>query len=219
MPIKAQQDSAVTDPDDRDIEDQDADESTAGDLNDSDEDAAKALLTDAGKQALDRMKARLKAERDARRKAEAERDSAKGQTEAEKAQREADAKALTRANARILRAEVRRAATGRLADPADALAFVDLDQFEVGDDGDVDEDEIASAIDDLLKKKPHLAAAQGQQARFQGGADQGARKADTKSEEQKLQAALAEAQKNRDFTAAIQIRERLAEIARGAKSA
>lgn len=204
--------------DDQDIEDQDADESTAGDQDETETDATKAL-GDAGKQAIDRMKARLRAERDARRKAEQERDAAKGATEQERAQREADAKALTKANARILRAEVRRAATGKLADPADALAFVDLDQFEVTDDGDVDEDEIATAIDDLLKKKPHLAAAQGQQSRFQGGADQGARKADTKSEEQRLRDDLAAAQKARDFPRAIQIRERLAEIARGAKSA
>lgn len=216
MAAKAQQDSSVTEPDEDEIEDQDADESTAGDQDDTE--AANAL-GDAGKQAIDRMKARLKAEREARRKAEAERDAAKGQTEQEKAQREADAKALMKANTRILRAEVRRAATGKLADPADALVFVDLDQFEVTDDGDVDEDEIASAIDDLLKKKPHLAAAQGQQARFQGGADQGARKADTKSEEQRLRDDLTAALKARDFPRAIQIRERLAEIARGAKSA
>lgn len=218
MAVKAEQDSSVVEPDEDEIEDQDADESTAGDQEETGTDAAKAL-GDAGKQAIDRMKVRLKAERDARRKAEQERDAAKGATEQERAQREADAKALTKANVRILRAEVRRAATGKLADPADALAFVDLDQFEVTDDGDVDEDEIATAIDDLLKKKPHLAAPQGQQQRFQGGADQGARKADTKSEEQRLTTELAEAQKARNFDRAIQIRQRLAEIARGAKSA
>lgn len=64
----------------------------------------------------------------------------------------------TSANQKILRAEVRAAAAGKLADPSDAPKFLDLDQFEVGEDGDVDQDEIADAIDDLLKDKPYLAA-------------------------------------------------------------
>lgn len=64
----------------------------------------------------------------------------------------------TSANHKILRAEVRAAAAGKLADPSDAPKLLDLDQFEVGEDGDVDQDEIADAIDDLLKDKPYLAA-------------------------------------------------------------
>jgi hypothetical protein len=91
----------------------------------------------------------------------------------EEIQREADAKAIAKANDRIVRAEVKVAATGRLADPADALAFLDLTQFEVDDDGNVDEDEVRDAITNLLKKKPHLAAQGGR--RFQGGGDGGAK--------------------------------------------
>jgi hypothetical protein len=81
--------------------------------------------------------------------------------------------AMAKANDRLVRAELKIAAAGKLADPTDAAAFIDLSQFTVDDDGNVDTDEVVAAIDDLIKKKPHLAAST---ARFQGGADQGARK-------------------------------------------
>lgn len=115
-------------------------------------------LGDAGKQALDRMKAKLKAERAARLAAEAKLNETTPADDAERIQREADAKAAAKANARILSAEVRAAAAGKLSDPSDALTFIDLSQFDVDDDGSVDQDEIASAISDLLTKKPYLAA-------------------------------------------------------------
>ena len=169
-------------------------------------------LGDAGKQALARMKARVKAANARALAAERERDEAKGLTEKEKVQREADAAALTKANQRIVRSEIKTAAKGVLADPTDAFRYLDVADFEVDNDGNVDEDEIAGAIADLVKSKPYLAAAQGQQQRFQGGADQGARKASQKSEEQQLTDALGEATKARDFERAIQIRQRLAAI-------
>lgn len=132
-------------------------------------------LGDAGKQALDRMKARLKAERE-RRKAAEERLTRRGQgggeSDAEEIRRKAAAEATAKASARVLRSEVRAAAAGKLADPRDALTFLDLDQFEVGEDGEVDTDEIADAIDDLIKTKPYLAAQS--RPRFQGTADGGA---------------------------------------------
>lgn len=62
-----------------------------------------------------------------------------------------------------------------MADPTDALAFIDLDKFEVSEDGSVDADEIADAIDTLIQNKPHLSAATVK--RFQGTGDGGARKA------------------------------------------
>ena len=88
--------------------------------------------------------------------------------------REAGAEATKKANARILRSEIKAAAAGKLADPADALRLLDLDRFEVGDDGEVDEDEIADAIDELVKNKPYLAVQDGK--RFKGKADGGTRK-------------------------------------------
>lgn len=87
--------------------------------------------------------------------------AANGETEDQRAQREAESAALAKANTRILKAEVRALASGKLSDPSDALTFLDLDQFEVGDDGDVDQQEIEEAISDLLDRKPYLAAQSG----------------------------------------------------------
>jgi hypothetical protein len=90
---------------------------------------------------------------------------------AQEAQRLKD-EALAVANDRIRKAEVRAAAAGKLSDPADALRFLDLSEFEVGTDGEVDASQIVSAIDNLIKSKPYLAA---QGKRFEGTADGGAR--------------------------------------------
>lgn len=87
--------------------------------------------------------------------------AANGETEEQRTQREAESAALGKANTRILKAEVRALAAGKLSDPSDALTFLDLDQFEVGDDGDVDQQEIEEAISDLLDRKPYLAAQSG----------------------------------------------------------
>ncbi|MFC9949200.1 hypothetical protein ACFVIN_01305 [Streptomyces prasinus] len=139
-------------------------------------------LGDPGKKALDTMKGKLKAERERRRDLEArlaERDKpADGdQPDPEALVRQAEATAMARVNERLVKAEVKAAAAGRLADPADAHRFLDLTQFEVDDDGNVDADEVADAIDDLLKSKPYLAAQGGStKPRFQGTADSGARK-------------------------------------------
>lgn len=123
-----------------------------------------AALGDPGKKALDRMKA--------------ERNAARRELRELKAKYEPESKeeaaAQTKFAQRILRSEIKAAAAGKLADPADAYRFLDLEQFEVGEDGEVDEDEIASAIADLVEKKPYLAATQG--SRRKGSADGGVRK-------------------------------------------
>lgn len=115
-------------------------------------------LSDPGKQALDRMKAKAKAALERARVAEAKLNELTPADDAERITREAEARALAKANGRILSAELRAAAAGKLSDPTDALTFIDLSQFDVGDDGEVDQDEIAEAIADLLTKKPYLAA-------------------------------------------------------------
>jgi len=125
---------------------------------DADDDAPPDDLGDAGKQALDRMKARLRTERTKRLAAEATARELAQTDDTDRVRAEAEAAAITKANTRILRAEVRAAAAGRFADPADALAFLDLAQFDVDEDGAVDGDEIRTALDDLLARKPHLAA-------------------------------------------------------------
>ena len=143
--------------------------------------AGESALGDAGKKALDAMKADRNKYRDELSSLRSEFSAFKAKaegTEAEhaaaiEAQRVKD-EALAAANKRILAAELRGAAKGRLADPADALTFIDLDQFEVGDDGAVDSAAIEAALDALTTNKPYLAVQDGK--RFQGGADAGARK-------------------------------------------
>lgn len=138
-------------------------------------------LGDAGKKALDAMKAKWRQERDARKALEtqlAERDAPKpadGETpDVEAIMRDAEAKAVKAANERILKAELRAAAAGKLSDPADALRFIDLSDFDADAEGNFNTADIASAIDELLTAKPYLSAQGGR--RFQGSADGGARK-------------------------------------------
>jgi len=139
-------------------------------------------LGDPGKKALASMKDKLKAEREKRRGLEAQlaelnKPADGDQPDPDAMLRQAEQTAAARYNDRIVRAEVKAAAAGKLADPADAYRFLDLSQFEVDDDGNVDADEVAEAIDDLIKSKPYLAAQGGStKPRFQGTADSGARK-------------------------------------------
>ncbi len=119
-------------------------------------------LGDKGKRAIDRMKAKLATEKQKRVAAESRAAELEaGNNDAAAQQRQVESAALVKANERIVRAEVRAAAAGKLADPGDAHRFLDLSQFEVGDDGEVDQDEIADAIDELLNEKPYLAAHSG----------------------------------------------------------
>lgn len=130
-------------------------------------------LGDAGKRALDAMKGKWHGERDKRRELEAEIAKLTAKP-ADAPQVDADAirrEALSAANARILRSEIKAAAAGKLADPRDALKFLDLSQFEVDENGEIDSDEITDAIQDLVSSKPYLAA---KATRFQGTGDGGA---------------------------------------------
>ncbi|MFC7842502.1 hypothetical protein [Streptomyces sp. NPDC057382] len=161
-------------------DDQDAGTGDEGGGPDDDADPEGAdQLGDPGKKALNTMKGKLKAERERRRALErqlAERDTG-GDSDGQDARvRQAEQAALARANERIIRAEVKAAAAGKLADPGDAYKFLDLSQFEVDDDGNVDADEVADAIADLVRSKPYLAAQGGTTKRFHGTADSGARK-------------------------------------------
>ncbi|MFD6874524.1 MULTISPECIES: hypothetical protein [unclassified Streptomyces] len=129
-------------------------------------------LGDRGKRALAAMKGKWRAERDRAKELEQRLAEKDGEGEADTARRKAEQDAVAKANTRIVKSEVKAAAKGVLADPADAFKFLDLDQFEVGEDGNIDEDEIADAIADLVKSKPYLAAAPA--TRFQGTGDGGA---------------------------------------------
>ncbi|MCP3758206.1 hypothetical protein [Streptomyces sp. TBY4] len=129
-------------------------------------------LGDKGKRALASMKGKWRAERDRAKELEQRLAEKDGADEAETIRLKAEQEAVAKANARIIRSEVKAAAKGVLADPADAYKFLDLGQFEVDEDGNLDEDEVAEAIQDLIKEKPYLAAATAK--RFQGTGDGGA---------------------------------------------
>lgn len=141
-------------------------------------------LGDPGKKALDTMKQKLREAEKQARESRAELERARREAELrdkpaeeqalEAARAEARAEALAKANERILRSELKAAASGKLADPTDAALFIDLTQFDVSGDGDVDSDALNDAIAELISRKPHLAAQK--QNRFDGNADQGAKK-------------------------------------------
>ena len=137
-------------------------------------------LGDAGKKALDAMKADRNAARLAEKAANDRLAALEAQIEGREAEHAATLaaqavkdEALSAANQRILKAEVRAQAASKLNDPKDALLYLDLSGFEVGEDGEVDGDAVAAAIDKLITDKPYLAA---QGTRFKGEADGGARK-------------------------------------------
>jgi len=135
-------------------------------------------LGDAGKRALDAMKAERNAERDRRKALEAELEALRNPTDpapaAEPVTPAQPSEADRKLNARIVRAEIKAAAAGKFADPDDALVYLKdkARSFKVDENGEVDTAEISSAIEDLLTRKPHLAAKSA--PRFEGTADGGA---------------------------------------------
>lgn len=166
-------------------------------------------LGDAGKKALDTMKAERKAARDSAASEKARADALQAKLDGKEAEHEAavqkaanDKAAIDKANGRILRSEIKAAAKGVLADPADAYKFLDLDKFEVSEDGEVDDDAISDALEDLISKKPYLAVQDGK--RFQGGADGGTRKESGKSVDEQI----ADAEKAGDIQTVIALKQR-----------
>lgn len=82
-----------------------------------------------------------------------------GTTDVEQVRREAEQAAMAKVNKRLVRAEVRGRAATSFADPEDAYLFIDLDDIDVDDDGEVDTRAIDAALKDVLRRKPHLAKA------------------------------------------------------------
>lgn len=155
-------------------EDEDSEDSGSEDDSEDEGDVEGAdALGDKGQKALRAMKERVKASKKAEREAKAElerlRNSA-GKSEeqlAEQQQREQrEAAILEKANDRIKRSEIKSAAAGKLQNPAIAVRLLDLSDFEVDEDGNVDEDEIAQAIDELLEREPYLAVQSGGGPKF-----------------------------------------------------
>jgi hypothetical protein len=128
----------------------------------TDPDGAEAL-GEPGKRALDSMKAKLAAEKTAKKALQDQLDALSApkpgdEKTPEDWQREADARAMSKANERVLKADLKLAAKDVLIDPTDALLNLDLSQFEAdAETGEFDADDIAEALKDLVKRKPHLA--------------------------------------------------------------
>lgn len=135
-------------------------------------------LGDAGKQAIDRMKAERNEARKEAAKAREALAAAQAKAEGREVEYAAEKKAREDADARfrerVLKAEIKAAATGKLNDPADAMRYLDLSEFDVNDDGDVDAAAITAAIDSLVASKTYLAVQDGR--RFPGTPDAGTRK-------------------------------------------
>lgn len=122
-------------------------------------------LGDAGKKALDRMKAdkaaakreaaaeKKRADELARRVAEFE-DRDKSDLDKATSKAEKLAEQAAKATRRAVLAEVKAAASA-FADPEDAAAFLDLAGYADGD-GDIDTDAITADLEALLERKPHL---------------------------------------------------------------
>ena len=133
-----------------------------GDGDGQDPDGADAL-GDPGKRALEAMKTKNKALAEKNRQQAAELARLKapkdGETLTEDQIRD-KLRAEVRAElaAPLWRSSVRAAAAALdFHDPADAARFLDMSEFDMGDDGDYDADEIHDKLSELLGKKPWLA--------------------------------------------------------------
>lgn len=139
-----------------------------------------ADLRDEGKKAIDAMKAERNQAREDAKRLQAEIAQLKAKEEGREAEYQAELErqkvkdeALAQADDRIRKAEIRALAAGKLADPNDALQFLDLSSIEVSDEGAIDSALAEQMIADLLNSKPYLAAQSGK--RFEGNADGGPR--------------------------------------------
>lgn len=140
----------------------------------SDEELEPAGLGDAGKKAIDRMKAQAaaaKKEAAAAKKAAAEErrktaelarkvaefeDRDKSELERAQAKAERSAEQAAKAVARSVKSEIKASAVGKFADTSDAVDVLMRDPSKFVDaDGDIDSDAIEAELADLLERKPH----------------------------------------------------------------
>lgn len=134
-----------------------------------------------GKERINQERKELESLREFKAKAEGTEAEYKASLDVQRVQQDA----LTAANGRIVRSELRASAKGKLADPNDAHLYIDLTNFDVSDNGEVDSAALDDAIDELLTRKPHLGAAPAK--RFEGTADQGANRVNAPSQLTALQ--------------------------------
>lgn len=113
-------------------------------------------------------KARRDAERKAREASEAlsAKDKPAEEQAIELARREAAAEATRGLSERLIRAEVKAALAGKVENPARVLAFIDIADLELGEDGEVDG--VSDAVEQFLTDYPEFKV----QASGAGSADQ-----------------------------------------------
>lgn len=150
-----------------------------GDGNDTDGDEQDEDGSDSPEAQLAKVKEALRKERklrkDAEKAAKRKTPDPEGDQPDDDKLTEARREAEQRANQKIIKAELRAAAKGQLADPTDVYRYLDLDDFDVDEDGNVDTSEMEDAITTLLEEKPYLAANQAPARRFQTRGDGGSR--------------------------------------------
>lgn len=178
LTMEADGDSGTGDQD-TDGGDADEDQDTDDGSGDADGDEQDEDGSDSPEAQLAKVKEALRKERKLRKDAEKAAKRKNPDTEGDQPDddklAEARREAEQRANQKIIKAELKAAAKGLLADPTDVYRYLDLDDFDVDEDGNVDSDEMEEAIEDLLKEKPYLAANQAPARRFQTRGDGGSR--------------------------------------------
>lgn len=173
-----------------------------------------------GEKALEIWKTRARTAETELRTAQQERDEARakladaGKSLEEQALAAARREGATEATATVTTAAARALATqallaeakGRLADPSDAVAFLNVADFKVGEGFAIDATEIAEAVTGLLSRKPHLAVKTDGAATVPvvpaAGIGQGVREKEAPSVEQQI----ADAEKSGDFARAMALK-------------
>jgi len=166
------------------VETTDAEEETTDEILEEEESTdTEATVEDADSGLKKALAAERKAHRDSERRAKAleqqlaDKDKPADEVALDTARREAREEAMKAANERVIRSEVKAAATGKIKNPAIALKLIDTSEIEVGEDGEIDASQIDDAITALLEEYPELAA----DGRKFGNADQGAERKSAKT--------------------------------------
>lgn len=81
------------------------------------------------------------------------------QVDVEKMRRQITAEVTQQTNARLVRAQVTVEATALLQDPNDAARFLDISDYDVDDEGNVDAEAIKNDLKALIRDKPYLGKA------------------------------------------------------------
>lgn len=92
----------------------------------------------------------------------------KDEVDVEEIRRQTRAEVSAKSDARFVRAAVKAEAASVLNDPADAIRFLDLSDYEVDEDGEVDAAQVKRDLKSLIADKPYLAKKKSA-ADFDGG--------------------------------------------------